>query len=173
VTDARRPVGLARHEDGGCRVCRHPQREAIEAEFVRWKTLREIEAEFNVPKDSVARHARARGLEERRSRNVRGVLVRVVEKGIETAEVTSAALVAAATALAKMGEDGRLTDRIEISGHMVGLLPKDKRAAASRRASQVCIAVGKRGADRPNDSRHRLLVNGLPENSAARCSPAG
>ena len=119
---ARRPVGLARHEDGGCRVCRHEQREAIEASYVAWKTLREIEAEFTVPKDSVARHARARGLEERRSRNVRGVLVRVVEKGIETAEVTSAALVAAATALAKMGEDGRLTDRIEISGQMVGYL---------------------------------------------------
>jgi len=118
----RRTVGLARHEDGGCRVCRHPQREAIETEFVRWKTLREIEAEFGVPKDSVARHARARSLEERRSRNVRGALVRVVEKGIETAEVTAASLVAAATALAKMGDDDRLTDRIEISGQMVGVL---------------------------------------------------
>lgn len=114
----RRPVGLARHEDGGCRVCRHDQREAIEAAYVAWKTLREIEAEFTVPKDSVARHARARGLDERRSRNVRGVLVRIVEKGIETAEVTSAALVAAATALAKMGEDGRLTDRIEVSAQL-------------------------------------------------------
>lgn len=119
---ARRAVGLARHEDGGCRVCRHPQREAIEADFVRWKTLREIQVSFGVPKDSVARHARARDLEERRSRNVRGALVRVVEKGIETAEVTSASLVAAATALAKLGEDDRLTDRIEISGQLVGLL---------------------------------------------------
>lgn len=122
TTTATRRPGLARHEDGGCRVCRHPQREAIETEFVRWKTLREIEAEFGVPKDSVARHARARDLEERRSRNVRGVLVRVVEKGIETAEVTSASLVAAATALAKLGEDDRLTDRIEISGQLMGLL---------------------------------------------------
>ena len=122
-TTAKRPtVGLARHEDGGCRVCRHPQRAAIETEFVRWKTLREIEAEFSVPKDSVARHARARGLEERRSRNVRGALVRVVEKGIETAEVTSSSLVAAATALAKLGEDDRITDRVEISGRLMGLL---------------------------------------------------
>src|SRR5450830_2167959 len=118
----KRPVGLARHEDGGCRVCKHSQREAIETEFVRWKTLREIEAEFGVPKDSVARHARARALDERRSRNIRGALVRVVEKGIETAEVTAASLVAAATALAKMGDDDRLTDRIEISGRMVGHL---------------------------------------------------
>jgi hypothetical protein len=91
---------------------------------VRWKTLREIEAEFRVPKDSVARHARVRGLEDRRARNVRGALVRVVEKGIETAEVTSASLVAAATALAKLGEDDRLTDRIEISGQMVGHLSR-------------------------------------------------
>ena len=41
----RKAIGLARHEDGGCRVCRHAQREAIESAFVAWKTLREIEAE--------------------------------------------------------------------------------------------------------------------------------
>jgi hypothetical protein len=158
----RRVAGLARHEDGGCRVCAHPQREAIEAEFVRWKTLREIQAEFDVPKDSVARHARARGLEERRSRNVRGALVRVVEKGIETAEVSSSSLVAAATALAKMGESDRLTERVEISGHLVGVLGRMNSVELDRYARTGVLPpwAAETGFEARSDERKEEAGNG-------------
>jgi hypothetical protein len=105
---------LGRHEYA-CKICAHKERDEIEASYVAWKSLREIETHFTVSKDTIHRHAHAMGLDRKRSANVRGALERVIEKGLDSAEINGSALVSALTALAKLTETGQLVDRLEIS----------------------------------------------------------
>jgi hypothetical protein len=61
---------------------------------------------------SVYRHAHAFGLFEKRKRNVRAALERIIEKAGEV-EVTSSAVVAAVQAYAKINAQGQWIDRSE------------------------------------------------------------
>jgi hypothetical protein len=114
----------SRHTFSGCRICPHEHRLEVEKAFVSWRTLRDIAREFGVSKDSVARHAEALGLDERRSRNVRAALTRVVEKGLDTAEISGSALVAALGVLSKLDAAGQQVDRVEVHAKIAGLFPR-------------------------------------------------
>ena len=39
-----------------CRVCQHPEREAIDKALREGRSLRDIETEFNVPRSTLSRH---------------------------------------------------------------------------------------------------------------------
>ena len=41
-----------------CKICRHPERQAIEAALAESTTLRDVAARFGVSKDAAARHWR-------------------------------------------------------------------------------------------------------------------
>jgi hypothetical protein len=110
TTDSR--VSLGRHKRA-CSVCRHAQREEIETGFIGWRSPAALAEEFGLAdRASVYRHAHATGLFEKRRRNVRAALERIIEKAGEV-DVTAAAVVSAITAYAKINSAGEWIDRTE------------------------------------------------------------
>ena len=107
-----KPVSLGRHRRN-CTVCAHERCTEIEGDFVGWKSPTLIVEEYGLAdRASVYRHAHAFGLVEKRKRNVRAALERIIEKAGEV-EVTSAAVVAAVQAYAKINAQGQWIDRSE------------------------------------------------------------
>jgi hypothetical protein len=105
-------VNLGRHS-GKCTVCAHGQREEIEGAFVSWKSPISIAAEYGLADTaSVYRHAHALGLFEKRQRNIRAALEKIIERSGEV-EVTASAVVAAVQAYAKINAAGEWIDRTE------------------------------------------------------------
>jgi hypothetical protein len=63
-----------------CAVCRHPDRDEIEEEFINWHDVWHLAKEYNIQDyRSLYRHARVFGLIERRRENRRYMLDRVLE----------------------------------------------------------------------------------------------
>jgi len=105
-------VSLGRHRRT-CSVCRHAQREEIEAAFIGWRSPAAIAEEFGLAdRASVYRHAHALGLFEKRRRNIRAALERIIEKAGEV-DVTASAVVAAVQAYSKINAAGEWIDRTE------------------------------------------------------------
>jgi hypothetical protein len=64
-----------------CSVCSHPDRDAIEAEFIRWRSPEKIAKDYDIPgRSCLYRHAHATGLFPARKRHVS----RVIESFLET-----------------------------------------------------------------------------------------
>ena len=106
-----RTVNHGRHE-AQCGVCRHPQREDIEREWVDWGNTSRISEEYGLSRDSLYRHAHALKLFEKRRRNVKRALERIIERS-EAVEVTAAAVVSVVQALSKINAAGQWIDRVE------------------------------------------------------------
>jgi hypothetical protein len=106
----KRPLGR-RHETN-CKVCSHPEREEIETQFIGWGQTSKLAEEFGLSRDSIYRHAHALGLFEKRRRNLRAALERIVEQA-DSVEVSASSVVAAAQALAKINAAGQWVDRTE------------------------------------------------------------
>jgi hypothetical protein len=105
-------VSLGRHSTN-CRICGHGKRAEIEADFVRWKSPARIATEYRLGnRASVYRHAHALGLFEKRGRNVRAALERIIEQ-VGEVDVTAPAVVAAVQAYAKINASGQWVDRTE------------------------------------------------------------
>jgi hypothetical protein len=105
-------VSLGRHETN-CKVCQHPERLAIEEEFVSWKSPTKIAKDWKLrDRTTLYRHAWATGLMEKRRRNVRAALESIIERGTDV-KVTAAAVVQAVTAYARINSEGRLVERSE------------------------------------------------------------
>jgi hypothetical protein len=83
-------VSLGRHQRN-CSICAHPQREEIEAGFIGWRSPAAIAEEFGLAdRTSVYRHAHALGLFDKRKRNIRAALERIIEKAVPTPDPTLA-----------------------------------------------------------------------------------
>jgi hypothetical protein len=68
-----------------CVICHHPDREAIEEEFVHWNTVWRISKQYGIGDyRSIYRHAHATHLTERRRENLRSALDHIVESARET-----------------------------------------------------------------------------------------
>jgi isopentenyldiphosphate isomerase len=106
----KRPLG--RRHEANCRVCSHPQREEIESEWIEWAQTSKLAQEHGISRDSLYRHCHALGLFEKRRRNLRAALERIVERA-DSVEVSASSVVAAATALAKINNSGQWVDKIE------------------------------------------------------------
>ncbi len=105
-------VSLGRHKRT-CSVCCHQQREEIESAFIAWRSPAVIAEEYGLAdRASVYRHAHALGLFQKRQRNVRAALERIIEKAGEV-DVTASAVVAAVQAYAKINAAGEWIDRSE------------------------------------------------------------
>jgi hypothetical protein len=105
-------VSLGRHSTN-CRICGHGKRAEIEADFVRWKSPARIATEYRLGnRASVYRHAHAFGLFEKRGRNLRAALERIIEQ-VGEVDVTAPAVVAAVQAYAKINAAGQWIDRSE------------------------------------------------------------
>jgi hypothetical protein len=105
-------ASLGRHKRT-CSVCAHQQRAEIEGAFIAWRSPAAIAEEYGLAdRASVYRHAHALGLFQKRQRNVRAALERIIEKAGEV-DVTASAVVAAVQAYAKINPEGRWIDRTE------------------------------------------------------------
>lgn len=104
---------IGRHERD-CTICNHPEREGIEAEIVNWSTVTKIAKLFRVSRSSLYRHTSALHLLAKRDRNIRGALVRIVEKAT-TVHVTAASVVQACLVLSKLDDEQRFVDRVQIT----------------------------------------------------------
>ncbi len=113
LTDSRKKrVSVGRHKRT-CSVCSHPKRAEIEADFTSWRSPAAIAQEYGLTdRASVYRHAHAFGLFQKRQRNLRAALERIIEKAGEV-DVTASAVVAAVQAYAKINAAGQWIDRTE------------------------------------------------------------
>ena len=90
-----------------------PKCEEIETAYVGWASPAAIAEEYGLSdRSSVYRHAHALGLTEKRKRNVRAALERIIEKVAEV-EVSASAVVAAVQAYSKINGAGQWIDRSE------------------------------------------------------------
>jgi hypothetical protein len=107
------PINPGRHRRN-CSICAHAQREAIEGEFIAWRSPAMIATEYRLAdRSSLYRHAHATGLFAKRQRNVRAALERIIEKAGEV-DVTASAVVAAVQAYSKINAAGQWIDRTEL-----------------------------------------------------------
>jgi hypothetical protein len=112
IEKGEKPVSKGRHETN-CKVCNHPERQAIESEFISWKSPSQIAKVWKLrDRTTLYRHAWATGLMAKRRRNVRSALEHIIEKGTDV-EVTAGAVVQAVIAYAKINSEGRLVERSE------------------------------------------------------------
>jgi hypothetical protein len=105
------PVNKGRHE-AQCTICNHAKREEIDQAFVNWSSPDRIGEQYGVSRDSTYRHAHALGLMEKRRRNVRVALERIIEKAGEV-EASATAIVSAVSAYAKINASGQWVERSE------------------------------------------------------------
>lgn len=106
-------VSRGRHEQH-CTICKHPDRESIEREFIAWRSPVGIAKVYNLSdRSTVYRHAHAFGLFAKRQRNIRAALEKLIERVDEVIEMTGPTIVSAIVAYSKINSDGRFVDRSE------------------------------------------------------------
>jgi hypothetical protein len=104
------------HHERHCVICRHPDREYIEESFLSWRSPANIRCEFNIPsRTTIYRHARACGLFEQRSRNLRAALELIIE-GAERVEPRAEGVIKAIRAYTKINSAG---EWIEPPAHVI------------------------------------------------------
>ena len=111
VPFGKKHVSLGRHEYQ-CTICSHRKREDIEQAFVNWGNTTKLAAQYSTSRDAIYRHAHALGLMDRRRRNVRAALEKIIEKAGEV-EVNATAVVSAVSALARTNSQGQWVERTE------------------------------------------------------------
>jgi hypothetical protein len=103
---------IGRHRRN-CSICAHPRCEEIETAYIGWASPAAIAEEYGLSdRSSVYRHAHALGLKEKRKRNIRAALERIIEKAGEV-DVTASAVVSAIQAYSKINAVGQWIDRSE------------------------------------------------------------
>jgi|SRR5580658_5800830 hypothetical protein len=89
-----------------CLICRHPDREEIEEEFVNWHDVWYLAKHYNISDHrSIYRHARATGLIVRRRENMRQVLDSIIERRPD--RVTADSVIRAIRAYSCLTDDNR------------------------------------------------------------------
>ena len=73
------PPDLVRHSRY-CSICSHPDRDAIEGDFIRWRSPMKIAEDYGInDRRNIYRHTHATGLFERRTREVARILEQYME----------------------------------------------------------------------------------------------
>lgn len=89
-----------------CSICNHPERDAIDAAFLQWRSGEWIALNFEITnRRFIYRHAHATGLFERRRLNFRCALENVLERG-DQVSLTGAGFVSAIRAYASLDDAG-------------------------------------------------------------------
>jgi len=96
--------GPSRHQRK-CTVCRHPERAAIEEEFLHWRSPASISRIYKIEERAVYRHARAFQLDNRRRRHLRFSLGHVLEQ-VHTVNVTPSVIFRGIKTFTHITEDG-------------------------------------------------------------------
>jgi len=94
-----------------CNVCKHPDREAIELEFLSWRSPGDIANDHGIAdRSSIYRHAHATGIFRRRRQTIRLALEPLLEQAC-IVSVTASSIISAARLYAQMSDTGELIPR--------------------------------------------------------------
>lgn len=104
-----------------CKICRHPDRAAIEFDYLQWRSPEYIAKEYAFSMRSLYRHVHAVGLVQRRRRNLRASLELAIE-GVGKATPTIEGVLKAVQLYARMNEAGEIQ---EIPKTQVIVISKD------------------------------------------------
>jgi len=108
---APKPRAASARHSRRCNVCKHPDREAIELEFLRWRSPDDIATDHGIAdRSSIYRHAHATGIFRRRRQTIRLALEPLLEQAC-TVSVTASAIISAARLYAQMSDTGELVPR--------------------------------------------------------------
>lgn len=112
IRKQKKAINLGRHA-AECKICAHPQCKEIEHDFVDWQSPARIVKQYALRhRATVYRHAHALGLMDKRARNVRAALEKIIERAGEV-EVTGASVVSAVGAYARINTAGQWVERSE------------------------------------------------------------
>jgi len=168
-------VNLARHK-AQCTICAHAECTEVEAGFVNWESPAKLAGEYGLAdRTTVYRHAHALGLFDKRKRNVRAALERIIEKSGDV-EVTASAVVAAIQAYAKINAQGQWVERSEHVNLNELFAREQRRAGALRPRRQTARLVYRNGVNpgRNGDGRweRRLTWANIGEKTrVGQCCP--
>ena len=100
---------LSRHA-AKCRICNHPDRAAIEFDFLNWRNPGDIVQAYRFRDlSTIYRHAHATGLFSKRRLNLRFAMERIVER-VNEVPVTANAVIRAARAITRINDEGQWVD---------------------------------------------------------------
>ena len=100
------PPDFSRHARRCC-ICSHPDRDAIEGDFIRWHSVELIAREYKIAtRKSIYRHAHCTGLFAWRRRELGRVLEGMLENAEHVPLVSSGVIVRAARIYAHLDENG-------------------------------------------------------------------
>jgi hypothetical protein len=152
-------VSLGRHKRT-CSVCRHAQREEIEAAFIGWRSPADLAQDYGLAdRASVYRHAHALGLFEKRRRNIRAALEHIIEK-VGGVDVTASAVVAAVQAYAKINAAGEWIDRSEtVSMNALFERMSTQELEAYAQTGELPRWFSATVGATEGDSQHRIIVD--------------
>jgi hypothetical protein len=103
------PTSLGRHERK-CEVCNHPDREAIEQEFLRWYDVEDIAIDHDITNtSSIYRHAHAAGLFEQRRQTIGVALEPLIEQATGV-RATASSVISAVRTYARVNSAGQWID---------------------------------------------------------------
>jgi hypothetical protein len=101
------PPDFGRHARA-CRICSHPDRDAIEGDFIRWQSPGAIAENHKIAdRSSIYRHAHATGLFARRRREFARVLENILQRVEYTRTDWAGVIVSAARVYAHLDDRGR------------------------------------------------------------------
>jgi hypothetical protein len=103
---ARKSRAALRRHSRKCSVCKHPDREAIEHEFLRWRSPDDIAEDYGIADHSaIYRHVHATGIFARRRQTIRLALEPLLEQA-HTVKVTASAIISAFRPYAQIDDAG-------------------------------------------------------------------
>src|SRR5580704_7155057 len=122
----RHRASLARHSRK-CSVCHHPDREFIDADYLRWLSPKKIASQYKISHHSVVyRHTDATGLRTQRRASLRATLEHFIEQA-DNVRVTAHSVVSAVRLYSQINDQGQYTPspRRHIVEHHYFGLPAD------------------------------------------------
>lgn len=152
--------GRLRHHASQCTICRHPQREEIERDFLDWTGPREIAREYGLGSHTpVYRHAHALGLFYRRQHTLPFALGRLIER-VNDVKPTAASIISAIRLMAKLNARGEYTEEAEAAPaeEPAALAETEEPAPATAQAAPA--APRKRSSEPPGADGKPARPNG-------------
>jgi hypothetical protein len=130
-------TSLGRHTRK-CGICNHPDRDAIEQEFLRWYSPEDIARDYDIPDhSSVYRHAHATGLFDRRGTTIRVALEPLIEQATGV-EVTADAVIRAVRTYAHLNNAGQwVNPPTHVVHHTLSIQPELPTAPKSARTRAI------------------------------------
>ena len=157
-----------------CSICCHPDRDAIEEDFIHWHSPSDIAFDYHLPdRSSVYRHAHATGLFARRSRNLRFVLENLLER-VDKVKVTAHAVIRAVRAYTRINDAGEWIEpptRIIVSSGSPSLLSSPALTQHAQRAlpaRTACTEPSERVYTEPSERARTRPSERIPTKARAK-----